>query len=120
MKAQDGHGNAVIGDFFQQRLEVLAIRRGYDEPCKVIPVVQDVFNHVRVNVGVLFGFGLRKDGKADVADGFNPGADDICAAGGDVGKNGRLRFRALIPGVEHDPAANGIKAGAVSRGGPTA
>src|SRR5690625_5747624 len=80
METEHGHGNAFAGEFFQQRLEILTICRGDDKPCELIPVVQDVFDHVWVDIRVIVCFRLSEDGEADVANCLDPGANYIGAA----------------------------------------
>ena len=59
--------------------------------------------HIRIYVVVFVDLGLGKNAEAHVADGFNPWADDIGAARGDISKDIGARLRINVLGKVYQP-----------------
>jgi hypothetical protein len=124
VEADDGDGQTLGDELVDGLLEVLAVRGGDDEaPQDALRVpTPDVRQHVRVDVGVLVGLRLGEHGETDVAQRLHPRADDVRAAGGDVGEHGGLgldaaaRLMGQLAGAGQQPAADGVETRAVGGG----
>ena len=81
----------VAGDVLQRRPERLAVGRGHQHAGQTLAAAQrDVGQHVAVDVAVVVDLGFGEDRETHVTQRLDPGADDVGAAGCDVGEDGGL------------------------------
>src|SRR5690606_18992144 len=119
--------DALLSEPFEGLTERLPVGGGHHDTGETLPVPQlDVAQHVGVDIAVLVDLRLGEHREAHITQGLDPGADDVRAAGCDVGEHRGLGFEGggvqtrQFGGAPEQPPAESVEARTVGGGGPAA